>query len=243
MNLYPFRLKFKYDDSTDEFISMGRKREKAHEIQLLLSVFLNTHITNKNLRKSTEYLTLDEEDWTPQSEELKSMTKINTQKYYHEAPSPYTPVQIPEMFDFMFDKFYSLELASQEQFLRAAYWYQHSGEVIDISRSASYLALVNAIETLAADESKLTVCEVCENKAGATKQVREFLEKYLPNIESSKINKIYGLRSSLTHGKRILETDTGKFNDFTPFNSEENSNYHQTSYITRIALINWLGSQ
>ncbi|WP_394542806.1 hypothetical protein [Priestia aryabhattai] len=243
MRFYPFRLKFKYDDSPNDFVRMGRSREKAHELQLLLNVFLNVHITNKNLHKSTECPSQIEEGWTKTSEELKSMRKINTQKYYYEAPYPYTSVQISEMFDFHINKFYSLERPLQEQFLRAAYWYQHSGEVMDISRSAAYIALVNSIETLAADESKLIVCEKCGNKAGATKQVREFLKKYIPGIESSEINKVYGLRSSLTHGKRILEMDTGKFNDFTPLSGQDNNSYFRTDYLTRAALLNWLCSQ
>ena len=30
-------------------------------------------------------------------------------------------------------------------------------------------------------------------------------------------------------GRRILEMDTGKFNDFNPFSSQDNNNYHRTN--------------
>ena len=243
MNFNPFRVKFKFYDSLNDSIRMARCIEKGNEIKLLLSVFLNTHISNDYLKNNVFYISESETDWITSLEELESMTKFKSKDYYTIDEYPHHSVQLPEMFDSMFHRFYSLDSKLQERFLRAAYWFQHAGEVTNISKSASFLALVSAIETMASDKSKLTECKECKNKAGATQQVRQFLEEHLQGKPQKIIRKMYDLRSSLTHGSRILQTDSGDYKSLTPSSNEEFYDYHLTKQLTRTALINWLGDQ
>lgn len=238
MALHPFLLKFKFYDSPNTTISLYRSQSKAKELQLLLSVFLNTSISSTNLAAAKHHwVSNNEKDWNEQI--IQSMTKVEPHVYF-DQDFPIPPLKAPSNFEGLFDKFYSLESELQMKFLRAAYWLQHSSDVNEISKSASFLALINAIETLAADEEDLSKCPTCNKKEGVTKQFKTFLKRFLPGLDEKEMSKFYSLRSELTHGKRLFEGDQGKFMSFNPFDSKEHYDYYEMKFITRISLISWL---
>ncbi|MFE4029317.1 hypothetical protein ACFX4N_24505 [Priestia sp. YIM B13551] len=243
MYFHPFRVQFKFYNSPNTSVRMSRCIKKGNEIELLLSLFLNTPISNQYLKKVNFYISDVETDWETSPEGLEPMVKFTSKDYYSTEEYPHHSVQLPEMFNSMFNRFYLLDSKLQERFLRAAYWFKHAGEVTNISRSASFLAFISAIETMASDKSKLTECKECKNKAGATQQVRKFLEDNLQGEPQKIIKKMYNLRSNLTHGSMILQEDSGTFMPMTPSSNEEFYDYNLTKKLTRTSLINWLGDQ
>ena len=129
-------------------------------------------------------------------------------------------------------------------------------------KSMSFLAFVSAIETLVNYEYKEEnkkisyACHDCQKlsdspfkcpKCGAPvwavkRKFREFLSKYVhpSNGSISKYNKIYNLRSNITHnGNLLLKDHIMEWYD-TAKTEDQFITYFETMQLSKLALINWL---
>lgn len=139
----------------------------------------------------------------------------------------------------------------------------------NLSHSLSYLCLIQALETLCdsakdsepCDEDDCSnnilissVCEQCDKPikvGGPTKSFKDFVEKYtlaLAGDGSRKnlnnvCNKIYDLRSGLTHGSKLMVMDEDIFGSFDQQTNEERKLYGTAQGLARICLIKWLQDQ
>jgi len=127
-------------------------------------------------------------------------------------------------------------------------------------KSLSFFSLVSAIETLVNYEFRNEVieyeCTDCRslksserhcNKCGSpiwgvTAKYREFLFKYVSNEGKAKqlYNKIYDIRSKITHTDYLINGENYLNWNFTDKTNEINVKHLETLQLARRSLINWL---
>lgn len=150
---------------------------------------------------------------------------------------------------------YNLEEEKRKLFLRSSYWTQVAHRIFSISWSASYASLITAIEVFLPNPD--AHCKICNKPvssdhcpecnqplSGPTKYFRDFVEKYSPGINKSDRNKLYEVRSSISHGGYLLPGDTiNAWVQFNPINNQARQLWDMLSHIVQIVQINWLHSQ
>ena len=124
-----------------------------------------------------------------------------------------------------------------------------------ISQSASFAALVSAIEVFLPDpEIRCTKCgqptstdccaECHQPLAGPTKAFRDFVEEYVPGITAAQRNKLYNRRSSLSHDSSLVAGDLAEIGfRFTPKLTESWQERLLLAEIVQLVLVNWLRKQ
>ncbi len=82
----------------------------------------------------------------------------------------------------MFEHYCALDPDRRERFLRWAYWINHSALVAGRSISASYMAVIQAVEALHPDNGGGPACSTCGRPTGpsSTTQCTSFLDHYAP---------------------------------------------------------------
>ena len=170
--------------------------------------------------------------------------------YYAFGPLDFgPPLAVPTTLATLLDIFFNLSPFVQDQFLRAAYWLQHSHRVSSISHSASYMALIGAIEVLT--EKAGEACPTCRQPVFSVGQrFREFLDEYAPlasgidpDVAKAR-TRLYGTRSKITHGERLLLIDDDPVT-FTlgPNAILERETFRHAWESARVGLVNWLRRQ
>jgi len=155
-------------------------------------------------------------------------------------------LDLPTDFSQQLDRFFALGGTDREKFLRASYWFQHAGLVFTYSKSASFVALVSAIEALMPPANAGTQCPECKQSIGPgpTSQFIAFVEALIPGsgISKSERRRFYRLRSALTHGGKLLASDHGMWG-FTPTQLGEGYDARAMWQIVQYVVYNWLANQ
>ncbi len=118
----------------------------------------------------------------------------------------------------------------QEEFDRAAYWFDLASRHQTSSLSASFAALVSTIEALV------------NEKDNRTEQFKRFLGKYAPgaSLESPR-GEMYQLRSDILHGSELMEIDQDEYlAGWDPPQFRDGHLYGELWGLTRTAMRNWL---
>lgn len=154
-------------------------------------------------------------------------------------------LDLPADFGGLLDRFYGASRDDRDRFLRASFWFQHAQRVANSSRSASFMALVSAIEALMPPTATSAACEACGKSLGpgATKRFTDFVSQFAPGPTVSTANrrKLYSLRSALTHGGSLLHSDRdGWTGSMTAKGLDEWDDRRAMWQIVRVALVNWL---
>ena len=146
----------------------------------------------------------------------------------------------------LLDTFWELSLEKQLAFERASYWLAHSDAVRPLSSSASYAALVQAIEALLPGDNDAPLCPECRRPVGPgiTRRYMDFIEHYAPGIETKERRELYAVRSKISHGGELLHSDFGP-RSFSMGAKEldEFRILHLVHAVTRRAIVNWLASR
>ncbi|MFF4362965.1 hypothetical protein ACFY1U_35220 [Streptomyces sp. NPDC001351] len=158
---------------------------------------------------------------------------------------------LPEDLERKLDTFMRLGDDDRARILRAAYWLHHAREVWDISKSAYFQALVQAVEAMLKYGDHRERCPQCNTPlAGPTKYFRCFIDRYAPtrdehDEDERKTRKLlYGKRSDLTHGTSLLAADEEVgFGWHTPKPSYEYRLSSEAQRVCRRAIIGWLDEQ
>ncbi|MEV7046622.1 hypothetical protein [Amycolatopsis sp. NPDC051061] len=108
--------------------------------------------------------------------------------------------------------FAKLSDSDSRKMLRAAYWLHHAQEVWDLSKSASYQALIQAVEVLIEVPQDQPRCTTCDRTLGVgpTKLFREFIDRFAPMADSSEDparKRLYAIRSMVAHGNSLFYAD------------------------------------
>jgi hypothetical protein len=140
----------------------------------------------------------------------------------------------------LFDAFYTLSNADQSRFLNACFWYQEGSR--DGSRSATYQALITAIEAMQPNPKDVSEkCPSCGKALinGPTKLFHEFLERYAPEGTKEERRDLYGHRSKLSHGG-VVVADRMFMLGLSPEEGEDQERWDNARKTVQIALIIWL---
>ena len=159
-----------------------------------------------------------------------------------------------------FDAYFALDEAAKAKIFSAAFLISDSISLGDFKNSLSFLAAVAALETLAdiANSDKEQVIEACGSCHavfsspykcpkcgrpiwGVTKKVKEFLKEYVSarDDDIANYNKIYNLRSKITHTGDIFLIDS-VFNGSKEKRNLEYNLGHKLIEYARRAIINLL---
>lgn len=262
---HPFVIEVSVPAGSNIHTNMVRGRLKAIRIRLVLAVLLQHRVSGL---RNTEYVWVYDESVGAQHVSLKQamytcndltwrsdvftdisefpseeMADPNT--YYHEVGVSVDDVaQFPSFFDNLFQRYFALNERDRQRFERACYWYAHAAEVWQLSRSASYVALVTSIECMLEADPDVPPCETCGKYPtdGPTKKFRSFMETHVPGAGqmSSVKSEFYDIRSRMTHGSRLMSVDFGYW--WAPRHVDEDRLHRQLTKLVQIALVNWLAT-
>ncbi|MCX4976258.1 hypothetical protein [Streptomyces sp. NBC_00620] len=158
---------------------------------------------------------------------------------------------LPEDLEQKLDTFMRLGDDDRARLLRAAYWLHHAREVWDVSKSAHFQSLVQAVEAMLKYAPHRERCPQCNaHLAGPTAYFRCFIDRYAPmrNTEDDDERKtrklLYDKRSDLTHGTSLLSADEEVgFGWHHPKPSSEYQLASEAHQVCRRAIIGWLEEQ
>lgn len=177
--------------------------------------------------------------------ELSPLGVVDANEYYSRRGITLDQkLDVPSDIEQQLDRFFSLPASEREKFLRASYWFQHAHGVFSRSKSASFIALVSAIEALMPPPPKGgTQCPQCKQMLGTgpTKQFVDFVDALVPGgaVPESERKRFYQLRSALSHGGKLLVGDHGVWG-FSPKQLGEGQDTRVVWQIVQLVLHNWL---
>jgi hypothetical protein len=267
---HPFLLEYQFPTSTSSMIQHMRRRVRARELHLVLAGLLEGSIRWLDGTFRHHWVLLPpppEDEWMwktayrqemyiwsqtdpdannfSSTDHLPRLTEVDPQTYY--TRSGIGPdVMVPSSFETLLDRYYVLAKPDRERFLRACYWFQHSWIVHSYSRSASFTALMCAVEALILPETGAALCPTCrrpQNK-GPTRLFAEFVDRFAPGDSISKADRrqFYKIRSRLSHGGGLLSSDMEWFRPLHRA-AEEWGNSYAAWHLVRTVLVNWLQAQ
>jgi hypothetical protein len=188
---HPLRLKVAYTSSANERVRYNRGLAAAREVELLLAVLLMFDVRGEP--RSTEhvwtYAVNEDGDTRRLGSELRQIgyTADTTEKATIGftnglPPIPTMPLDeylglrgipadqtlsLPNELVELLDSFYALPTRNErKQFLRACHWFQHASRVWQLSRSAYYVSVVQAIETVMPSAQTTGHCYECNRSMG-----------------------------------------------------------------------------
>jgi Apea-like HEPN len=182
--------------------------------------------------------------------EIDPLEQIDPVKYYTRVGiRSDQSLSVPANLHVLLDRFLSICDDDQERFIRACFWFNHAHAVSLDSMSASFMALISALEALMPAEHKAGDCPVCKRSfgKGATRRLSEFLDEYAPTepkFQASRVALYYEFRSQLAHGGRLSDLDRGTFVWSLGGRPREERELHdEVRQLVRIILVNWLHSR
>jgi hypothetical protein len=269
-------LEYSFPRSANGLVNAHRSQRRFSELSLLLSALLPTLMVPIGTA-SHRWAVVTEPEWTsryvqlgyiggkdfrPQGSDgfslvdgLSPLESVDAGLYYTQ-PGVLSgePLRLPDTFTKLIDAYERLDEVSKVMFCRASYWSQVSYQVFEVSQSASFAALVSAVEVFLRNADAR--CETCGRPissescssckqpiAGPTKQFRDFVEKHVPGIPASDRNKLYNRRSALSHGSTLLPGDLSEIGfRFTPAYGESTHERLLLAAVVQLVLVNWLAS-
>ena len=166
--------------------------------------------------------------WSPLAEEP-------AEAYYSRRGFDFKPLTIPASMSDLSGAFERLSGTQRGRFLRSCYWLHTASVVWSYSQSLNLISLINALECLAQSGEKRMVTDA------STKMFLQFMQEYAPGRPSRlRLNKIYKVRSLVTHGERLLGYDSPQANSLHPTSTADRESGTEALLLARGAIINWL---
>jgi hypothetical protein len=180
----------------------------------------------------------------PASEQLE---EVKPEEYYTKVGHDGNGLCVPSDLDQSICGYMALSSGNRAKFDRAAFWMDMASRQWNISVSASFAALVSAIESLIErGNSHEFECRICGEDAqhevpGATRRFKDFFEMYAPGVTLAKQRAdMYSLRSRILHGSDLMQLDQHLAFRWDPPWWNERQLHEELWGLTRIALRNWL---
>jgi hypothetical protein len=267
---HPFILEYAVRTSPDFMITSFRQRKLAREVELVLSTLLYLHVfslgsearkhwvidyQNDEVALPSKFLqegyawhgsVADAADFSA-TKGTQPMASLPIDQYYgRPGLSVDSFLDVPANLTPQLDKFYALNTVDCDKFLRASYWFQHANTVFTHSKSASFVALVSAIEAIMPEREGDTRCPECNSHIGPsiTKRFVDLVESLIPDsgISEKDRKRFYWTRSALAHGGKLLAADHNAWS-FTPKALGEDFDVRNVWRIVRAVLHNWLAQK
>jgi hypothetical protein len=156
-------------------------------------------------------------------------------------------MSLPQTFEALLDMYFQRGPIEQDRFLRAAHWYQFANRSFAQSNSASYSALITAVEALMGPEpASVQRCPTCHRTTGGGSRRRflDFVETYAPgpSITEQDRSRFYAVRSALAHGNRLLHSDRYAWSGLSPSHLDDWGTYRTIGLLVRAILVNWIAN-
>jgi hypothetical protein len=268
MGEHPAVLEVPYEESPDTTISLCRAAQAIYEASLVLSGVIPSIWAQRGWRAQQQWAILMEGDetserpvWTQPTYFVKGFSHVADDFTSKPGPSlnlvadeeffvPWHSAagenfDLPASIGAVLDALEMLDSDRRDRFIRWCYWLNFSKLSGAISMSASYTAIIQAVEAVRPDVPR-DRCDECGRLGdpGPTRQFIEFMERYVPRQEGETErarSKLYALRSALTHGGKLFEWDLQfGFGSFHPSAVNESESARRASLLARLAGINWL---
>ena len=268
MARHPFILEFPVKVSNLWPITNHRRMQEHRKVTLLLNVLLAGR-TSLQLRRPKHFWAMVPGDgdsyeikWVQQSffanlgkavvDELsppaaKQLVEVDPEEYYPRTGLDGKPLRVPSNLDESISCYMALPAEKRAKFDRAAFWIDMAWRQWNTSMSASFAALVSAIESLTErGDIHQFDCPACGKPTqhevpGATQRFKDFFETYAPGASLAKQRgDMYGLRSGILHGSELMQLDQDLDFGWDPPWSKEYELYDELSLLTQVALRNWL---
>ena len=187
---------------------------------------------------------------------------VSRKDYYWYEPisGDKNEIDLPSNIDLILAKYFNLSKEEQKICDSSLHQFCNALDLFNTMKSLSFFAFVSCIETLVNYEFKDVIvefdCNDCKsikssshqcNKCGKpiwgiSAKYREFLFKYVANnIEAKKLyNKIYNIRSQITHTGFLINGDNFIDWDFNDKTESINIKHLEVMQLCRRAVGNWL---
>ena len=257
---HPWVLEFSYIDSPNFQVRNLRTERRAYELALVLNLLLGGSIDRPTNRGRKHWVFTRRADGAPEiggSEWLQEgyfipdfnlqandfsdfdawgpLAEVPTDEYYGRRGFDFKPLAVPASMTDLSDAFGSLSGTVRNRFLRSCYWLHMADVVWTHSQSLHLVSLINGLECLAQSGEKRLVPDA------STKMFLDFMQEYAPGRPSrSRLNKIYEVRSLVTHGERLLGYDTPQAFGLHPTSTADRESGTEAVLLARGAIINWL---
>ena len=263
---WPIILEVEYCASKDFSINMMRMQEKLNSSLRIINAITRYQFKKKKKCKDSIWgYTWDEhglsktkvfqpgylqEDFLAQADYYSDLSKYQgvkydkVEEYYKWTYQDDGLIKLPQDFEMIIDKIFTLKDKHRKQFDIATTYFQKGVRVLSESPSVAFICFVIAIESFI--EKKEEVCSICkQGKYSVNQKFRQFLTDYLPSIDLYPEFKkmIYDTRSNLAHGSMAFQVDIrlGQFSGLKE--SHESSLQMNTYFIMRSLFYNWLNKQ
>ncbi len=177
------------------------------------------------------------------------LEEIEPEEYYTEVGHDGRPLRIPADLDHSICCYTELSAKNREKFDRAIFWIDLASRQWNVSVSASFAALVSAVESLTERGSRHQFdCPICGKTAdhevpGAIRRFKDFFEIYAPGegTLAKQRTDMYSLRSGILHGSQLMQFDQDlPFGSWDPPHLNERELHQELWSVMRIAVRNWL---
>ena len=162
----------------------------------------------------------------PAGEQLE---EVDPEEYYTTVGYDGKGLRVPADLDGSICCYMALSAEKRAKFDRAAFWIDMASQQWNTSVSASFVALVTAIESLTE-----------RGVQGPTRRFKEFFDTYAPGAAMAKRrDDMYSLRSGITHGSELMQLDQDIAFGWDPHWRDEGELQEDLWGLTRVALRNW----
>lgn len=260
---HPFVIELPIMKSANWVVTNNRRTREYRRLTALLSVLLEGQVTSISptvrhfwafLADATAAAWVQEGYFSPnfqvEADALSQpkgepMVVVAAQDYYsafgHES---WRGLQVPETLEHSLEAYQGLSPAQRKRFDRACYWWDMKDRFWSLSQSASYGALVTAVEALVEEPTGQGSCPTCRRSLapGPTKLFQDFLETYTSGggVMARARAKMYAVRSAISHGGKLMGNDLEVEWGLNPATVSERDLHGDLWRLVRNALINWL---
>jgi hypothetical protein len=257
---HPWVLEFSFVDSPNFQVCNLRKERRSYELALILNLLLSGQIDRPTNRGRKHWVFTRMTDGTPgiggsewlqegyfipdfilQADDFSNvdawspLAEVPTDAYYGRRGFDGKPLAVPTSMTDLGDAFGRLSDSRRNRFLRSCYWLHMADVVWTYSQSLNLVSLINGLECLAQGGEKRLETDA------STKMFLDFMQEYAPGRPSrTRLNKIYEVRSLVTHGERLLGYDTPQAFGLHPTSTADRESGTEAILLARGAIINWL---
>jgi hypothetical protein len=271
---HPFLLQFRFAGSSNGMVEQARRHRRGLELELLLSGLVANHIRSDRTTVHRWVIlppagdpprippsilsqmgyhyegSRGVQDAFTACDDVSALKSISPAEYYAGVGIRSSQeMELPATFAAGIEAYTRLSPPLRRKFLNSCAWLQHSHTVFHASQSASYMALVLAVEALMPPPESGRSCEACKRSVGKgpTQRFKEFLAKLAPTGEafSGELGRFYEIRSKLVHGGGLLLSDREFLGSTGLEGFEDWQRRFRLHQFVQIAIVNWLfwGSQ
>lgn len=266
---HPFILEFSIKGSDFWPLTNHRRMREHRKLTLLLNILLTGHTSFQLRRPGHFWAAVPRDDgghdfhWLQQfycaklgkavldefsPPAIEQLDAVEPDAYYAEVGGhDGRGLHVPADLGLSICNYRALSPENRAAFDRAAFWFDMASRQWNISVSASFAALVSAIESLTGrgDLHRFN-CPGCGNdmqheNPGATRRFRDFLETHVPGATLAKRrNSMYSLRSGILHGGKLMQLDQDLAFGWDPPGWNERELHTELWGLTRLSLRHWL---